>query len=448
MKLRSRFTIISSVTFGIVFIIASVIIYLSFYGYSERMIFKELQKTCVLSGIYYLEKDELPTEKHSEIREQFLELQNIVVRLYDLNDNISFGKKGSDHNIDTEVLEYVRKNREFGFKSENHFYYGIFYHDNQGDFVVFVKSNDKDFKAQTNQLLIIMIIVLLAGLVLIYILSRLLSDIAYRPVKDIIDQVNHIEANSLEKPIVLPNAKDEIYELVETYNSLLKRLSDTFIIQKNFINYVSHEFKTPLASIAGNLEVLAQKDRTAEEYRQMSGKVLDNVYEIESIMNTLMMLSGLRTTPGTFETYRVDEVIWDINDQLAEVYSVNAPKLQIVVEVSNDKLFEAKGNCAEIKIALYNIIENAIKYSDGNPVQIKLVEVNNKLQLIVQDEGRGITEEDMKFIKQTFYRGKNTDAVSGNGIGLSLAIIIFRQNKIDFNISSQEGVGTTVTLLF
>ena len=92
MKIRNRLTIISSATFGFVFIIASVLIYSSFYNSSEKVIFNELQKTCLLSAIYYLEKDELPHYEHSAIKEQFEEgIQNYTVRIYNEQNTVAYG---------------------------------------------------------------------------------------------------------------------------------------------------------------------------------------------------------------------------------------------------------------------------------------------------------------------------------------------------------------------
>jgi signal transduction histidine kinase len=411
--------------------------------------YNELQKTCLLTGIFYLEKDELPENQHLIIGQQFKENSlEIVTRVYNKQNEIVYGEKEHDKNITTERLDYIRKNRKLSFKSNHHFYFGSYYRDNQGDFVVFVKKNDVEFKTITNRLLIIMILVLLIGLILIYMVSRKLSNLAYSPIKNIVDQVNEIEASSLDRHIISPNTKDEIQELIETYNNLFKRLSDTFVIQKNFINYVSHEFKTPLTAISGNLEVFAQKERTSAEYKEMSEKVLENVYQIEDTLNTLMMLSGLRDNTELNEVFRVDELVWDINDQLPEVHKLKDSQIQIALEVINDKLLSIKGNSNEIKIALYNIIENAVKYSNGNPIKISLLQQNNQLKIVIEDHGTGISENDLKFIKQTFYRGKNVDDIKGSGVGLSLANIIFKQNNIHFTITSKKDEGTTVTLLF
>ncbi|WP_343614797.1 HAMP domain-containing sensor histidine kinase [Flavobacterium sp.] len=448
MKIRNRFTLISSLTFSVVFVIASLITYFSFYSYSEKIVYNELQKTCLLTGIFYLEKDELPENQHLIIGQQFRENSlEIVTRVYNKENQIVYGDKTLDNNINKTRLDYIRKNRKLSFKSKHHFYFGSYYHDNQGDFVVFVKKNDTDFKTMTDRLLIIMILVLISGLVSIYLVSRVLSNLAYSPIKNIINQVNEIQASSLDKQIVSPNTKDDVQELIETYNNLLKRLSDTFIIQKNFINYVSHEFKTPLTAISGNLEVFAQKDRTSAEYKEMSQKVLENVYQIEDTMNTLMMLSGLRGNMELNEIFRVDELVWDINDQLSASYHLKG-QIQIALEVGNDKLLSIQGNSNEIKIALFNIIENAVKYSEGNPIKISLLEQNQQLKIVVEDQGKGISEDDLQFIKQTFYRGKNVSDIKGSGIGLTLANVIFKQNNIEFTITSKKGAGTTVTLVF
>lgn len=411
--------------------------------------YNELQKTCLLTGIFYLEKDELPENQHLIIGQQFRENSlEMVTRVYNKQNEIVYGEKEHDKNITIERLDYIRKNRKLSFKSNHHFYFGSYYRDNQGDFVVFVKKNDIEFKTITNRLLIIMVLVLLIGLILIYMVSRKLSNLAYSPIKNIVDQVNEIEASSLDRHIISPNTKDEIQELIETYNNLFKRLSDTFVIQKNFINYVSHEFKTPLTAISGNLEVFAQKERTSAEYKEMSEKVLENVYQIEDTLNTLMMLSGLRDNTELNEVFRVDELVWDINDQLPDVYKLKDSQIQIAIEITNDKLLSIKGNSNEIKIALYNIIENAVKYSNGNPIKISLLQQENQLKIIIEDHGTGISENDLKFIKQTFYRGKNVDDIKGSGVGLSLANIIFKQNNIHFTITSKKEEGTTVTLLF
>ncbi|WP_431242297.1 hypothetical protein ACQ9BO_20795 [Flavobacterium sp. P21] len=155
MKIRNRFTIISSLTFSVVFVIASIITYFSFYSYSEKIIFNEVQKTCLLTGIFYLEKDELPKNQHLIIGKQFRENSlEMIARVYDNKNQIVYGDKKTDENITKEKLDYIRKNGKLSFKSKHHFYFGNYYHDNQGNFVVLVKKMIRNLKLSLKDFLL------------------------------------------------------------------------------------------------------------------------------------------------------------------------------------------------------------------------------------------------------------------------------------------------------
>ena len=118
------------------------------------------------------------------------------------------------------------------------------------------------------------------------------------------------------------------------------------------------------------------------------------------------------------------------------------------MEVTDEKLLSVKGSEMQIQLALYNLTENAVKYSNKNPIRISLSEAHNQLQITIQDYGKGIQKDDLNLVQQTFYRGKNVGEIKGSGIGLSLATIIFKQNNIQFSITSEENSGTQITLLF
>ena len=202
-----------------------------------------------------------------------------------------------------------------------------------------------------------------------------------------------------------------------------------------------------MASISGHLEVFAQKDRTPQEYQETTEKVLKNVYEIEEILNTLMIVSGLKSEKVQKESFRIDELIWDCSDKIAAINEFAAARLRIELDVKDENSLTVKGNESEISIAIYNIIENAIKYSD-EPVVITLLLVKNKVQIKIKDFGRGIKEKDLQHIQETFYRGSNVTGVQGSGIGLSLASVLFTKNNIHFQIASKEQEGTEVVLTF
>lgn len=444
MKLRKRLTILSSITFGVIFLIASTIIYGLFYKTNETSVIKNLKKTALVTGIYYLEKDEQSLQEHNNIRREF---ENLISRddiaVFDEFDEVAYGKMVNDSVIRPFDLNQVRKKKEHVINTRNDFYYGLYYADNQGDFVVFVKENKDVFNTLMNRLLYILVIVLVLGLFIIYLLSRFLGNMAYEPIQKIIDQVRQKEIDRLNEPIRLQQSYSEIQELVETYNDLMAKVSETFVIQKNFINYVSHEFRTPLAAISGSLEVFSQKDRTPEEYQEVASRSIERVKELEEILNNMLLLSGAINSKD-FMFFRIDEIIWNIVEEVT--VSLKA-LIHVDFKVENVGLLSVKGNEKQLQLALYNLIENGLKYSQNKPLYISLSEKENKLHLVIKDEGIGIDENDLPYIQQTFYRGKNVGDIKGSGIGLSLASTIFKIHQIDFNIITSNQ-GTEIHLQF
>ncbi|GEJ46861.1 HAMP domain-containing sensor histidine kinase [Chryseobacterium sp. ON_d1] len=449
MTLRNRFTLISSLSFGIVSIITSAVIFFAYYDSTKIFYFEKLRNTALISAIYYLEKDELPKDRHAQIKKEYNHLiQNNRVAVYNQNNKVTFGHNLNDKNIKLSHLKAVRNNKGLQFMSDNQFYYGIFYPDNQGDFVVFVKSPNDSFQSQILRLAIIMLSVLIVGLLVIYFLSRYLSKVVYKPISNVVERINKVDYNNISTAITSTNTNDEVEELIKSYNKLLGRISENVLLQQNFINYVSHEFKTPLAAISGNLEVFAQKDRTPEEYREVAKESLENVYEIENILNNLLLMSGMTKLESSHQPMRVDELIWKIYEKLEPKAKENNSSIKIELKVTKPALLEFPGNETLLYLALYNIVENAIKYSFDKPVVITLSEKDSQLHIRVKDEGRGIPSEDLAKISETFYRGKNVDTVKGSGIGLSLSKNIFDHHNIQMEIDSIVNVGTSVLLKF
>lgn len=447
MTIRNKLTLISSAAFGVAFALAAVLVYAVFYDTSERVIFNELQKTSLLAAMVYLEKDELPAYEHKQVRSEFeATMLNTDVKIYDSDNHLTYGNGRFDSGLTSGVLERIRNDGKASINANGYYHYGIFYPDNQGDFVVVVATTDAFLASQSRHLLLMMTVALLLGLLIIISLSRWLSRLAYQPVAHIITEVNRIDIHSLDNTLTPPKTRDELHGLVLTFNDLLLRLSDAFVIQRNFINYVSHEFKTPLASISGNLEVFAQKERTAEEYREVADRVVTQVYHMEELLRNLMLLAGLREADQEHTCYRVDEMLWETIDRIYREWPDAKPLISVVMDVPSPKRLTVKGNGSQMQMAVYNLLENALKYGHDRPTTVSLTERDNQLTMEIQDQGRGIAENELRFIHQPFYRGNNVGQIKGNGIGLSLAVLICKQNDVSFSISSIEEKGTTVYL--
>lgn len=445
MKIQVRQSLYSSIAFGVVFIAISVLIYIFYYQNSKKEIYKNLEKTAYITALFYLEEDELNAKEFKKIREQFEEIvSGTEYQVYDIQNQIIWGS--IEEKIPNEILETIKQRNRLSFSSEMNFCHGIFYEDNQGNFIIIAKEPKSVLNEQLVSLFWILFSALIIGLVAVVLLSRWLAHIAYKPFSDVIKQVKNIPPNNPSSQIDSPNTQDELQELTDTFNHLLEQISETFVIQKNFVSYVSHEFKTPLASMLGNLEVFSLKDRTPEEYEELSLNLISQIHQLEGILNTLIVVSDLRENVELSNQFRIDELIWEIIEKISSNYTNSQVEVQIDILPEDENLLIVHKDRTQLSIALFNIIENAIKYSRGKVVNINIFKEQEKLCLSVQDRGMGIPPPELENISKPFYRANNTNGIQGSGIGLSIALRILEKNGIKYKIQSKEGVGTVIQL--
>lgn len=444
MKLKNRLVLYSIVIFSVVILIASAVIYFSFYTQMERKETQSLQSKTLLAAIYYFEQDELPTLEHENIRQQLnktISRRNIVV--YDVNNRQTNGEMGHDQNISTEFIDEVRSRKSVSFTSADFFYNGIFYPDNEGDFVVVTRESKAEFNEQMQSLLNILMIVSIIGLVFIYLFSNYLALVAYQPIARIMEQIGERDTENFNEPLVIKKSYAEIEALVTTYNHFIERVARTFSVQKNFIDYVSHELRTPITALLGTLEVTDNKERTVEQHQKVIKQLKQYTNDLQETLDQMMLLSGVKTS-FEFQSLRIDEIVWKVIEN-AILY--HQAKISVSMEVLNEELLVVSGNDKLLELALNNLLSNAIKYSGNQEIEIRLIETGNRLQIHIVDQGIGVPEGDLKRITQNFYRGQNTKDYSGKGIGLSMAHIILAMHQIDLEISANNPRGTIVKLL-
>jgi signal transduction histidine kinase len=202
-----------------------------------------------------------------------------------------------------------------------------------------------------------------------------------------------------------------------------------------------------LASILGNLEVFSIKDRTPKEYEQLSAKLIKQVLQLEEILDTLIIISDLRKNSDTVEQTRIDDPLWEIIEKISDRYPGSNILVHIEIEPSDEPLLFVSIDRTQLLMALFNLIENAVKFSRGQPIDIEIYKQDNKLFLTITDKGIGIMPEHLNNLNKPFYRADHTNRIEGSGIGLSIAFRILKKNGIDYRIESTVSVGTKVTLV-
>jgi signal transduction histidine kinase len=264
----------------------------------------------------------------------------------------------------------------------------------------------------------------------------------------IIDQVDSIEAANLNARVDEGNTRDELAQLAMTFNQMLERIEKAFYVQKNFIANASHELRTPLTAVSGQIEVIQMKDRSPEEYKDLLQSVLDDIRGLNLLTNRLLMLAQASSemTKADFFSIRIDDVLWQASAELIKRHPEYKTAVSFDDLIADEGLLVVQGNEALLKSALYNLMDNACKYSPDHMVKISLQVESGFVRMNFQDNGAGIPDEDRNSIFQPFYRGKNAMHLKGHGIGLSLVEKIIHLHGGQIQIASKEKSPTTFTV--
>ena len=237
--------------------------------------------------------------------------------------------------------------------------------------------------------------------------------------------------------------------MAHTFNKMLERLETSFAMQKNFIANASHELRTPLTSINGQLEVLMMKDRSTTEYKAALASVLDDIRSMIDLSNRLLLIARTSAEgPVNFnKKIRLDEILWQTQEEIIRFNNDYRINISMDDSLTDSEQMIVVGDDSLLKVAVSNLIDNACKYSSDHSVDIEFRHIDKFIEVVFEDRGIGISEEDMNKIFEPFYRGSNTLLISGTGIGLPLVNQIIKNHNGKISLSSRLGKGTIVTVL-
>jgi len=279
--------------------------------------------------------------------------------------------------------------------------------------------------------------------VLLYIGYKLINA-TISPMKEITLSAKKISAKNLNKRVYLPNTNDEFYELANIFNIMLDNLQISYEKIKRFNANVSHELKTPLTIIKGEIEVALKKDRDKEEYKEVLTSVLEEAQSMEKIVENMLILS--RSEKIKKSELRVDEIV-----KSAFKEKENKAKMKkISFEIEKIDPVSIKGNENLLKEAILNVIDNAIKYTPSfKNIKISLIKEKENIKFIVKDEGIGIDSKNLDKVFESFYREDNSRSkeIEGYGLGLSIVEWIVKAHNGKIEIDSKKDIGTTVTII-
>jgi signal transduction histidine kinase len=285
---------------------------------------------------------------------------------------------------------------------------------------------------------------------ILFIIGYFMARNALNPVSKIVKQVEKITASSLSQRVEADNPKDEIGELAATFNDTLDRLEKSFDSQKMFVSNVSHELRTPLAALIAELELSLRRERSNEDYKQVVENALVDARKIEKLSNGLMDLAkaSYHTDQIKMTTVRLDEILLDASTIVMQACGEHNVNLIFDENNDPDHVITILGNEYLLRTAFVNLMENNCKFSQNHTSTAQILFSNQAISVRFSDTGVGISPEDLAQIFKPFYRGKNKQFSTGNGIGMALVERIVKLHNGTISIDSRDGKGTIFTVTF
>lgn len=286
-------------------------------------------------------------------------------------------------------------------------------------------------------------IVLLVFIVLLAFLLLSIYVFTIVPLHKLIKAAREYSAGQYEEPVKL-NTHDEFHDLASAINYMASEITSLDDYQKKFVANISHDFRSPLTSIKGYAEAIQDGTIPYEQQNKYLEIILFETERLNKLTNNLLTLNSFERN-GAF----LNIVSFDINQVIkktVQTFEGTGTKKKITMNlVFSSKELYVDADIDKIQQVLYNLVDNAIKFSHTNSnIKISTSEKGGKAFIAVKDYGIGIPKDSIQKIWERFYkidssRGKDK---KGTGLGLSITKEIITSHNENINVISTEGVGT------
>ena len=299
------------------------------------------------------------------------------------------------------------------------------------------KNTRNEFWAKS--LLITLIITIVSSFTMYFIIGY-----ALRPLQKLGRQMEYIKAKNLHTPIVPESNDNEIIKLTDAFNQMLIRLDTTFSAQKKFSANAAHELRTPLTVMRTRLEVIAKNSSLEiEEYRETINMLKLQIDRLSHVIDILLEMTDLQSAEKK-DKISLAEMVEEILCDLTAI--ADEKEITLIQTAGNAEII---GNDTLIYRAIYNLVENAIKYNRiGGKVIIEIKEQKNLAVINVSDTGKGIEKSEWEHIFDPFFRVDKSYSrnIGGAGLGLALVKEIVTQHNGKVKVVQSSKSGTTVEM--
>ncbi|KOP70251.1 histidine kinase [Lysinibacillus sp. FJAT-14745] len=288
---------------------------------------------------------------------------------------------------------------------------------------------------QFESIFYMLLIIVCGGAVTYYVSGKVL-----KPLDTLNSQIKNRTVHNLSETMDIPPTNDEIAELTHSFNEMTDKLNDVFMMQSRFSANAAHELQTPLAVLKTKVDVFKKKHtHSTEEYDALISVFEKQTQRLSELVRSLLDMTNMNDGFAN-ETICVKDVLEDIVSELSHIADKKNVKLFLDCDES-----VVHGNTDLFYQALYNIVENGIKYNiDGGMVIISVKMKNKQVIVDIKDTGIGIPDEEKRNIFEPFYRVDKSRSreLGGSGLGLSIVQSIINKHNGKITVTDNENGGT------
>jgi len=277
--------------------------------------------------------------------------------------------------------------------------------------------------------------------------SNWIARMALSPIETLGETAATVSAQSLDTRVFLDAPYDEFQQLAKSFNNMFERLQRAFESQRRFVGDAAHELRTPLTAMKGNMEVALQRERSAEEYRDVLSTCLGQVEHLSRLVKSLLTLTQFsgKHPPIDLKPIRLEPLMKELVSELA----ILADEKGCLFRTHLQNVPPVLGDVGQLKQLVINLLDNAIRHTpqDGS-VTVTLESSTNRVLLIIEDTGSGIPKEHLPHIFERFYRADlaRDRASGGTGLGLAIAQEIVLAHKGTIAVQSEVGKGSVFSI--
>lgn len=291
------------------------------------------------------------------------------------------------------------------------------------------------------QPILLLISIVIVSVVVGTVLSTKIGQRGIRPIIELKDATKEIANGNYNIRIIEYSRMEELREMAQNFNAMAVELGNTEIMRNDFVENVSHEFKTPIATIEGYVTILQKNGLTEAQRKEYLDKIAKSAARLSNLSENILLLSQIEN-----QEIGIVKETYDITEQIREsilLLEKEWEKKELELDIDLEEI-QYYGNKELMGHVWQNLINNAIKFSyEKGQIEIHLHRREDRILFTLRDNGIGMKEEVQKRIFERFYQEDRARATKGNGLGLALVKRILYLHTGVVRVNSEEEKGST-----